>query len=148
MNELSLFDSIFNNTMDNVFDGYARRAPIAPRVDVKESDNAYTLDMELPGRTENDVNIELDRNTLTISSKEEETVEKSSEGKKDKKEEKKNSERWLIRERRCSSFSRSFQVPEVVDSENVRASFKNGILNITLPRKALTAPKRIAIECA
>ena len=148
MNELSLFDSIFGNGMDNVFGGYATRASVAPRVDVKESEKAYNLDMELPGRTENDVNIELDRNTLTISSKEEESVEKSSEDKKEKKEEKKNGERWLIRERRYSSFSRSFQIPEDVDSENVHASFKNGILSVTLPRKALAAPKRIAIECA
>lgn len=142
MNELSLFDSLFNNTMDNVFDGYSYRTTMVPKVDVKETKDSYSLDMELPGRTENDVDIEIDRNTLTIASKKEEVKEEN------KKEKDGSKEKWLIKERRYSSFSRSFQLPEDVDSEGVKASFKNGILNIVMPRKALAAPKRIAIECA
>ena len=47
MNELSLFDSLFNNTMDSVFNNY--RTVSVPKVDVKETENAYSLDMELPG---------------------------------------------------------------------------------------------------
>lgn len=142
MNELSLFDSLFNNTMDNVFDGYSYKTTMVPKVDVKETKDSYSLDMELPGRTENDVDIEIDRNTLTIASKKEEVKEEN------KKEKDGSKEKWLIKERRYSSFSRSFQLPEDVDSEGVKASFKNGILNIVMPRKALAAPKRIAIECA
>ncbi|MBQ1949868.1 MAG: Hsp20/alpha crystallin family protein [Treponema sp.] len=142
MNELSLFDSLFNNTMDNVFDGYSYRTTMVPKEDVKETKDSYSLDMELPGRTENDVDIEIDRNTLTIASKKEEVKEEN------KKEKDGSKEKWLIKERRYSSFSRSFQLPEDVDSEGVKASFKNGILNIVMPRKALAAPKRIAIECA
>ena len=141
MNELSLFDSLFNNTMDSVFNNY--RTVSVPKVDVKETENAYSLDMELPDRTENDVNIELDHNTLTISSKKEETTEKSEGTEKNN-----NSGKWLIRERRTSEFSRSFRLPEDVDNENVKATFKNGILNVMMPRKALATPKRIAIECA
>lgn len=141
MNELSLFDSLFNNTMDSVFNNY--RTVSVPKVDVKETENAYSLDMELPGRTENDVNIELDHNTLTISSKKEETTEKGEGTEKNN-----NSGKWLIRERRTSEFSRSFRLPEDVDNENVKATFKNGILNVMMPRKALATPKRIAIECA
>ena len=141
MNELSLFDSLFNNSMDSVFNNY--RTVSVPKVDVKETENAYSLDMELPGRTENDVNIELDHNTLTISSKKEETTEKSEGTEKNN-----NSGKWLIRERRTSEFSRSFRLPEDVDNENVKATFKNGILNVMMPRKALATPKRIAIECA
>ena len=141
MNELSLFDALFNNTMDSVFNNY--RTVSVPKVDVKETENAYSLDMELPGRTENDVNIELDHNTLTISSKKEETTEKSEGTEKNN-----NSGKWLIRERRTSEFSRSFRLPEDVDNENVKATFKNGILNVMMPRKALATPKRIAIECA
>ena len=133
MNELSLFDSLFNNTMDSVFNNY--RTVSVPKVDVKETENAYSLDMELPGRTENDVNIELDHNTLTISSKKEETTEKSEGTEKNN-----NSGKWLIRERRTSEFSRSFRLPEDVDNENVKATFKNGILNVMMPRKALATP--------
>ena len=75
MNELALFDTIFNNSMDNVFGGMGYRSSYVPKVDVKETKDVYVLDMELPGRSENDVNIELDHNTLTISSKIEETKE-------------------------------------------------------------------------
>ncbi len=135
MNELSLFDSLFNDTL---FNGYGCRTVSVPRVDVKETEDAYNLDMELPGRSEDDVNIELDHNTLTISSKVEEEKEKKAE----------KSEKWLIKERKVSAFNRSFTIPEDVDAENVKASFKNGILSVTMPRKSLPAPKRIAIECA
>ncbi len=142
MNELSLFDSLFNNSMDDVFSGYGCRTTVVPKVDVKETKDSYSLDMELPGRTENDVDIEIDHNTLTIASKQEEQKEEA------KKEKGSDKEKWLIKERRYSAFSRSFQLPEDVDAEGVKASFKNGILNVVMPRKALAAPKRIAIECA
>lgn len=142
MNELSLFDSLFNNSMDDVFSGYGYRTTVVPKVDVKETKDSYSLDMELPGRTENDVDIEIDHNTLTIASKQEEKKEEA------KKEKGSDKEKWLIKERRYSAFSRSFQLPEDVDAEGVKASFKNGILNVVMPRKSLAAPKRIAIECA
>ena len=58
MNELSLFDSLFNNSMDDVFGLGYRTAPV-PKVDVTETSDAYTLNMELPGRTESDVNTQV-----------------------------------------------------------------------------------------
>ena len=80
MNELSFIDSLFNDMMGNT--PCVTYSAGAPRVDVKEEDNAYTLEMELPGRTEKDVNIELDHDNLTIASKTEETKE-TKEDKKD-----------------------------------------------------------------
>lgn len=145
MNELSLFDSLFNNSMDDVFNLGYRAAPV-PKVDVTETGDTYTLDMELPGRAENDVDIEIDRNTLTISSKKEEL--KDSKEKKNEKAEDSGKTKYLIRERRVSSFRRSFTLPEDVDADSVKASFKNGILSIAMPRKAAATPKRIAIETA
>jgi HSP20 family protein len=118
---------------------YGHSSSYVPKVDVKETKDVYVLDMELPGRSENDVNIELDHNTLTISSK----IEETKESKEDKK-----SEKWLIKERRCSSFRRSFTIPEDVNSEEVKASFKNGILSVEMPRKALPTPKKITINVA
>lgn len=146
MNELSLFDSLFNNSMDDVF-GLGYRNAAVPKVDVKESGNTYSLEMDLPGRSEKDVNIEIDRNTLTISSKQEEIKdEKDSKASNNDKDAHKS--KYLIKERHISSFSRSFTLPEDVDAENVKAAFKNGILTITMPRKVIAAPKKIAIECA
>ena len=81
MNELSFLDSLFNNVLGDATP-QAVYTCSAPRVDVKEEDNAYTLEMELPGRSEKDVNIELDHDNLTISSKQEETKEEKKEEKK------------------------------------------------------------------
>lgn len=132
MNELSLFNTIFNSMND-----YGFGTMSVPDVDVKECKDNYTLEMDLPGRSENDVQLELDNNILTISST------KTEETKEDKKDEAKT--KWLIRERKTSSFSRRFTLPEDIDAENVQATFKNGVLNINIPRKALAAPKKIAI---
>lgn len=137
MNELSFIDSLFNDMMGNTTSVMYNAS--APRVDVKEEDNAYTLEMELPGRTEKDVDIELDHDNLTIASKTEETKE-TKEDKKDKKS------KYILKERRSSSFERRFSLPADVDTESISANFKNGILTINMAKKAIAAPKRIAIE--
>ena len=134
MNELSFIDSLFNDMMGNT--PSVMYTASTPRVDVKEEDNAYTLEMELPGRTEKDVDIELDHDNLTIASKTEETKEE----KKDKKS------KYILKERRSSSFERRFTLPADVDTETITANFKNGILTINMQKKAIAAPKRIAIE--
>ena len=137
MNELSFIDSLFNDVMGNTPSVMYTTA--TPRVDVKEEDNAYTLEMELPGRTEKDVNIELDHDNLTIASKVEETKE-TKEDKKDKKA------KYILKERRSTSFERRFTLPADVDAESIKANFKNGILTINMTKKAIAAPKHIAIE--
>lgn len=146
MNELSLFNTLFDNALANAMPDFDFSTTVnAPRVDVKQTKDAYCLEMDLPGRTDKDVKIELDNSVLTISSHKEEVVEEPA---KDAKANGKNESKYLIRERRSSSFSRQFTLPEDVDSENVAANFKNGVLVITMPRKALAAPKRIAITAA
>ena len=137
MNELSFIDSLFNDIMGNTPSVMCTAS--APRVDVKEEENAYTLEMELPGRSEKDVDIELDHDNLTIASKQEETKE-TKEDKKDKKS------KYILKERRTSSFERRFTLPADVDTESISANFKNGILTINMAKKAIAAPKRIAIE--
>lgn len=134
MNELAFFDSLFNDLLGDATP-HAVHNYSTPRVDVKENDNNYTLEMELPGRSEKDVNIELDHDNLTISSKEE-----TAEEKKDKKE------KYILKERRYSSFERRFTLPADVDSEGITANFKNGVLTINMTKKAIAAPKKIAIE--
>lgn len=143
MNELSLFNSLFNGAFDNQMQDFGFGTGMAvPKVDVTQNEDSYNLEMDLPGRTEKDVNLELDHNVLTISSTKEEVTESDEKsGKKDGKDKTK----WLIKERRTSSFSRRFTLPDDIDAENVAATFKNGVLNVKIPRKTLAAPKRIAI---
>ncbi len=141
MNELSIFDSLFDDVLGAVNQASYRTNYVSPRVDVKSDAAGYVLEMELPGRSENDVNIELDHNTLTISSKE--TTAK--EEKKEAKEEAKIN--WIIRERRTSQFKRSFTLPDDVNGEAISATFKNGVLTLNMPRQEIPAPKKIMI-CA
>ena len=144
MNELALFNDLFDGFED---DGYLmpsfnfRKAFAAPKVDVKEEKEAYLLEMDLPGKTDSDINIELNKNVLTISSQ----TKSEKEEKKEEKAEAKTAGKYLIKERSYSKFSRSFTLPEDVDSENLSAKVTNGVLTVTMPRKAIAAPKRIAI---
>lgn len=141
MNELSLFNDLFDDFGD---DGYLMPSfnwkKSFPKVDVKEGKDSYILQMDVPGKTEKDVNIELKHNVLTISSVEE------TETKDDKK--KKNDGKYLVRERTYSKFERSFTLPEDVNGENISAQVKDGILTVTMPRHALAEPKHIAITSA
>lgn len=135
MNELSLLNTLFGN------DSYGLSFPSIstssmPKVDVTETKDAYVLDMELPGRTEKDVSVDLSNKVLTISSVKEE-----------KKESKENPQ-YLIRERHCSEFQRRFTLPDDINDEEVNASFKNGILTVTVPRKEVKAARKIAITAA
>lgn len=138
MNELSLINSLFNDVFDTPSMCYSKAA--APRVDIEEDEKSYTLEMELPGRSEKDVEIELDQNNLKIASA-------KTDAKEEKKEEKKAG-KYILKERRTSSFERHFVLPKDVDTENVSANFKNGILTIYMQKKASEAPKKIAIEAA
>lgn len=135
MNELSLFNSLFDTAFGGMPDSW--KIAQAPKVDVKEAKDSYALQMDLPGFTEKDVNIEVEHGVLTISS-----------AKTEEKEEKKDGEKWLIRERSSSRFTRRFTLPDDVDQDKISAVFKNGVLNVTMNRKELPSPKRIAIEAA
>ena len=140
MNELTLFNRLFNE--GDFFTKSFEATTAVPSVDVKETKDSYVLDMDLPGKTENDVDLSLKDDVLTISSHQEETKEKKSEAKDAEQGE------WLIRERRNYSFTRRFTLPQDVNADGVNASFKNGVLTVVMPRKPITEPKKIAISVA
>jgi HSP20 family protein len=104
-----------------------------PAVDIRETDAEYLMEVELPGLTEKDVEVKLEKSLLTISSSKEQS-----------KEEKKNG--YVMRERRQSRFSRSFVLPEGIDSEKIVAEFKNGVLNLTFPKAPAAKPKTIEVK--
>jgi len=136
MNELTLLDKILADAINgNSYCMTVNRC--SPRVDIKEEKEAYTLEMELPGRSSDDVNIELNHNNLTISSKKE--------NEKDNKSEKKN-QKFILRERAYSDFERSFKLPEDVDKESINANFKNGVLTINLLKKEAELPRKIEVK--
>lgn len=142
MNELALFNRLFNGDDAGFFRPSFEGTNAVPSVDVKENKDSYVLDMDLPGKTENDVDLSLKDDVLTISSHNEETKETKSDGKDAEKGE------WLIRERRSYNFTRRFTLPQDVNADAVNASFKNGVLTVVMPRKPVTEPKKIAITVA
>ena len=146
MNELSLLDSLLG-TDDCGLASFPVLASCStvPTVDVKETKDAYVLDMDLPGWNENDIALDLDGNTLTIASQNKDSAEDKNSEKKDTAAE----GTYLLRERNNSGFKRQFELPEDIEGETVHASFKNGVLTITVPRKQVVASsKKINIVAA
>jgi HSP20 family protein len=120
----------------------AYRANYLPATDIRETEKAYELEAELPGYDEKNIGIHVDSGVLTVESKTEDARNVSSE--KDAGE--KNGEpRYLIRERRSASFSRSFKLPENADVNGISATFKNGLLNLEIKKQAEAQKKVIQI---
>jgi len=107
----------------------------APAVDIYEEDNAIVLKAEVPGLTKDEIVVEVHEGTLTIKG--------------EKKEEKEEKTKHFYRaERRYGAFQRSFQLPDTVDHEAIKATFKNGVLELTLPKIEKKAPEARKIEVA
>ena len=108
-----------------------------PAVDVTETDKAYEIAAELPGMDENNIEVKVADDVLTIKGEKQEV-----------KEEKKRD--YYLSERSFGSFQRSFQVPGGVDTDNIDANFKNGVLTVTLPKstEAQKAEKKITVKSA
>lgn len=106
-----------------------------PAVDIVEKDTAYEVTVELPGMDESNIELKLSNGALTIRGE-----------KKEEKEEKKKD--YYLSERRYGSFERRFQVPQGVDTGKIEASFKKGVLTVTLPKthEARAQEKKIAVK--
>lgn len=106
-----------------------------PAIDVADTAKGYEITAELPGLSEKDVEVKFANGTLTIKG---EKKEEKHERKKD----------YFVSERRYGSFQRSFTVPEGIDEEKIEATFKNGVLTVTMPKtpEAQKQEKRIEIK--
>jgi HSP20 family molecular chaperone IbpA len=123
----SFFDSTLVPFMGN------RVVNKLPLVDVEETGDTYLVEAELPGFDEKQIKVQVEGGKLTIESSVDE----------EKKEEKKE---YLIRERKISSFSRSFTLPENADTEEVSAVFKNGILTLKIKKRTESAKRLVEIN--
>ena len=128
--------------LSTVFDDFFRMVPVDlvggevfPKLDVHEDDKAVHVKAEIPGLDEKDLNVTLKENTLTISG----------EKKEEKKEEDKN-RNYHYCERSFGSFSRTIVLPEGIKADGVKANYRNGILDIELPKGEAAQPKKINVE--
>lgn len=108
------------------------QATFVPAFDIKETKDAFVFKADLPGVEEKDLDITLTGDRLVVSGKRE--VEQREEH-----------DRYFAYERSFGSFSRAFTLPEGVDSDNVHAEFKNGVLHLVLPKRPESQPKRITV---
>ena len=133
-NVSSVLDNFFDESA-NLFESWRNGSSI-PSVNVKDDEKNYSLEVAAPGLSKKDFNIEVDKGVLTISSE-------------TKKEDKEETDNYTRREYSYSSFSRSFWLPEEVKENDIKATYKDGILSVNVPKvkvvKKKTA-KKIAIK--
>ena len=126
------FDEFFDD-FSNVYTQTPRKTVWQPVSDVYETAEAYHIELEVPGVDKEKIKIEIKENTLTV------TGERSYENE--------NNEKNFTRtERMWGSFTRSWSLPKTADQDNITAETKDGLLSITLPKKAEVQPKTIDIK--
>ena len=107
-----------------------------PAVNVYEDDNGYTIEVAAPGIARKDFNLEIENDVLTISTEQKENKEEAKQN-------------FLRREFNYQTFKRSFQLPETVDQEQIKATHEAGILTLNLPKKEAevqNAPRQIEVN--
>ena len=139
----NLFDDFFSDPFEMMMPQsrnplYGKHAKNLMKTDVRETENSFEVDMDLPGFKKDEVNLELKDGYLTVS------ADKALD-----KDQKDNEGRYIRQERWSGSCSRSFYVGDAGKPEDVHAKFENGILQIALPKqeqKKLPSTTAIAIE--
>ena len=127
-------DSMISNVFDNDWNFQVKsNKNWSPSIDIKESKDSFTLTADIPGLTKKDVKVNISDNVLTISG---ERVATKTE----------DSESFHYRERNFGTFKRSFNLPDTVIEDDVKANFKNGILTIDLPKHEVILPKEREVK--
>jgi len=137
-NDIRKSFDLVNAIMNTIGEQTATQEPnvvdFRPKVNTRETEDAYHIEVELPGVKKKDVDISVDGNILTIS------------GERNVRDEVKDEDYHKI-ESRYGIFSRSFTLPEKVDIENIEAEFVNGVLEIAIPKlKVDNSSKKIEIK--
>jgi HSP20 family protein len=124
----SIFDQFFGRDSDE-----DTSTVWAPRTDLSETDDAFRIRLDVPGMTKEDITINLQSNTLTVSG--ERTTERQEEN-----------EEYVRVERAFGNFHRTFTLPDAVDAENVEAAYEDGVLTINVPKTETSTRRQIEIQ--
>jgi HSP20 family protein len=127
----------FTREIDRVFDAFFGQTDQGrrwvPPMDLVEAEDHFVLKADLPGLTEADVNIEVQDGTLAISGERKAEHEEREKG-------------WYRIERSFGSFNRSLTLPDGVEPDRIEASFKDGVLEVRIPKPEERKPRRISIS--
>jgi HSP20 family protein len=121
--------------LPEIWRGQERLGALVPAFDVWENKDAYLFKADVPGFREQDIDINVTSNRLTISGKRE--AEQVSE-----------TDTYYCSERSAGTFTRSFTLPEGINADQIRADLKDGILTVNVPKTATVQPKRITVQGA
>ena len=133
---------VFGDDFDRLFDGFFRplqgftdgAASFSPAVDLVEKDDRYVVTAELPGVNRDDINVTVEDGVLTINAERRTEAEEKEDG------------RVIRQERRYGKFVRSMRLGNHVDEGKVNAKYKDGVLELVLPKSEAVQPKRIAVS--
>jgi len=134
----------YGGTLDDVFGDLMKGFWVKPvaypgdgelkmKLDVKEDDKAYTIHAEIPGVKKEDISVDVDGGQVSIRAE----VKRESEAK--------DSDRVLHSERYYGMVSRSMSLPSEVDAQGAKAEYKDGVLQLTLPKKAAKSARRVTV---
>jgi HSP20 family protein len=123
-------DRLFEDT----FSGNGSQPGWSPSANIRESKDSLSFEFELPGLKPDQVEVTCDNGVLTVRGERREERKEGEEG------------RYHLVERTYGSFSRSFQLPQNVDEDQIDASFEDGLLTVRVPKAALPQPRRIDIQ--
>ena len=119
---------MFNDQLDYVKNSNDQRVEFSPKVNIKESDDGYSMDIVVPGFKKTDFVIDLDNEILSVSAEV-------------KTEEKHRDDHFTRKEFKLASFKRTFTLPETIEADKIEANYSDGILNLTIPKKEEAKPK-------
>lgn len=124
-------DELFNRDLPSVFTSNFNTGITLPKVNIRETKDAYYVDMAAPGMKKSDFHIDLDNKLLSISTELNESDEKETDN-------------YTRREFEYASFKRTFSLPETIKEDKIKAAYTDGILSIHLPKKeeAIQKPPR------
>jgi HSP20 family protein len=122
------FDDLFNWSWGN-----GERVSFSPAVDIQEQEDKYILRADLPGLDKKDVDVKVQDNILLLSGKREQSRAEEGEG-------------ATYRERRFGAFSRQFRLGSNVKTGKIKASYKNGVLKVVLPKRPESQPRLIPVS--
>ena len=117
----------------DVSDGSVATAEWAPAVDIKELDNSFVLHADIPGVKPEDISVTMEEGVLTIKGEKKTAAETEKEG-------------YKRVERTYGSFYRRFSLPDTADAEAISAKSKDGVLEITIPKREAVKPKKINVN--
>lgn len=125
----TFFDDVFRDFATPTSDGFEH----APPADVRESEKSIELKLDLPGVDPAGIDVKLEGDVLTVSAERKNETTEGDTG-------------WARRERRWGRFSRTFTLPPSVEGTTPEATYKHGVLTLTLPKKAEVLPKTLKVR--